>query len=125
MSVSRVRAVVAGVSAIVHGDVRPRRADTTALDSLERERVPVDAEPGQSVDDRVHVGTGIDERGEQHVAGHAGAAVEPDRAGTHRRSIRATAQAAPKPLSMPTTVTPLAHEACIASNAVTPSRAAP
>ncbi len=43
----------------------------------------------------------------------------------HRRSIRATAQAAPKPLSMPTTVTPLAHEACIASNAVTPSSAAP
>ena len=40
-------------------------------------------------------------------------------------SIRATAQAAPKPLSMPTTVMPAAHDACMASSAVTPSRAAP
>ena len=40
-------------------------------------------------------------------------------------SIRATAQAAPKPLSIPTTVIPAAQEACMASRAVTPSRAAP
>ena len=113
------------VVVIVHGDVRPRRADTAPLHALERERVPVDTEPGESVGDRVHVGTGIDERRQQHVAGHARAAVEPHRASAHRRSTRATAHAAPKPLSMPTTVTPLAHEASIASNAVTPSRAAP
>ena len=42
-----------------------------------------------------------------------------------RRNTRKTAQAAPKPLSMPTTVTPDAHDACIASSAVTPSSAAP
>ena len=33
--------------------------------------------------------------------------------------------AAPNPLSIPTTVTPLAHDACIASRAVTPSSPAP
>ena len=40
-------------------------------------------------------------------------------------SRRATAQAAPKPLSMPTTVTPDAQEASMASRAVTPSSPAP
>ena len=43
-------------------------------------------------------------------------------AGRGHGSIRATAQAAPKPLSIPTTVIPAAHEACMASRAVTPSR---
>ena len=38
------------------------------------------------------------------------------------RHMRATAQAAPKPLSMPTTVIPAAHDACMASSAVTPSK---
>ena len=41
------------------------------------------------------------------------------------RSSRATAQAAPKPLSMPTTVMPEAHETSMASRAVIPSRPAP
>ena len=40
-------------------------------------------------------------------------------------SIRAMAQAAPKPLSMPTTVMPAAHDASIDSSAVTPSKPAP
>ena len=40
-------------------------------------------------------------------------------------SARAIAHAAPNPLSIPTTVTPLAHEACIANSAVTPSSDAP
>ncbi len=39
--------------------------------------------------------------------------------------IRSTAQAAPKPLSMPTTVRPAAHEASIPSRAVMPPRLAP
>ena len=39
--------------------------------------------------------------------------------------MRATAHAAPNPLSMPTTVIPAAHDACIARSAVTPSRAEP
>ena len=41
------------------------------------------------------------------------------------KAVLATAQAAPNPLSMPTTVTPAAHDACMASSAVTPSSAAP
>jgi hypothetical protein len=41
------------------------------------------------------------------------------------RNMRATAQAAPYPLSMPTTVMPAAHEASMPSSAVTPSRPAP
>ena len=40
-------------------------------------------------------------------------------------STRSTAQAAPKPLSMPTTVRPDAHEASMPSSAVTPARPAP
>ena len=81
------------------------------------------------------VGSGVDEAAERHVPGDAGEAVEPGdpplgpgirRSGSSRlspsghRSILATAHAAPKPLSIPTTVIPAAHEACIASNAVTP-----
>ena len=62
------------------------------------------------------------EAAERHVAGDAGEAVEPGEPFRvrHRRR-RATAHAAPKPLSMPTTVIPDAHDASIASSAVTPS----
>src|SRR5205085_7444657 len=62
---------------------------------------------------------------ECHVAGDPGEAVEPGDGGGHRPQIRATAHAAPNPLSMPTTVIPAAHDACMASSAVIPSSAAP
>ena len=39
--------------------------------------------------------------------------------------MRSTAAAAPNPLSMPTTVTPAAQEANMASSAVTPSNEEP
>ena len=58
-------------------DVRPGGADATALDALERDRVPVDAEPGERAADLVGVGAGVDQGGQRHVAGHAGLAVEP------------------------------------------------
>jgi hypothetical protein len=75
--------------------------------------------------DLVGVGPGVDERAERHVAGDPREAVEPgDRPGGHF-SILSTALAAPNPLSMPTTVRPAAHEASMASRAVTPSSAAP
>ena len=65
---------------------------------------------------------GVHQRAHRHVASGAGEAVEPGGAGhAGTRSARAIAHAAPKPLSMPTTVMPLAHDACIASSAVTPS----
>ena len=65
----------------------------------------------------------VDERAERHVAGDPGEAVVPG--GDRHFSIRNTALAAPKPLSMPTTVMPAAHDASIASSAVMPSSAAP
>ncbi len=107
-------------------------------------------QPAEQPEDLVQVGAGVDEAAQRHVPGDAGEAVEPGdvdlpgwgpnptllrsvgplpHAGraavrSHRRR-RATAQAAPYPLSMPTTVIPDAHDASIASSAVTPSSAAP
>src|SRR5215212_2510216 len=43
----------------------------------------------------------------------------------HAGSILSTAHAAPKPLSIPTTVRPAAHDDSMDSRAVTPSKAAP
>ena len=89
----------------------------------------VDAERVEDPPDRHRIGTGVDERTERHVTAHAGEAVEPRRARDRRvvalaqrgvRSIRATAHAAPYPLSIPTTVTPAAHDESMASSAVTP-----
>ena len=80
--------------------------------------------------DLVEVGPGVEQRAEGHVAGHPGEAVEPGHPAlshgpTPVPRSRATAQAAPKPLSMPTTVTPAAHDESMASSAVTPSSDAP
>ena len=71
-------------------------------------------------DDLVDVGTGVDEAAEGHVPGDPGEAVEPGDGATAERprrrvrpahgSIRATAHAAPNPLSIPTTVIPAAHD---------------
>ena len=79
----------------------------------------------------VPAGARVDETPERHVAGDAVEAVEPSDGG-HDGSLapavmqmRAAAHAAPKPLSIPTTVTPDAHDANMASRAVMPSRALP
>ena len=61
---------------------------------------------------------------QRHVAGDAGEAVEPGDVRAHL-SIRSTAQAAPKPLSMPTTVTPAAHDASMAEQGGDALEAAP
>ena len=119
--------IVVAVVMVVNDDIGPGGAHAAALDLLEHERVAVDAESADDRRDNVGVGAGIDERRHRHVAGHSRLAVEPGDPG-HRcgqMNMRPIAQAAPKPLSMPTTVTPLAHDACIASNAVTPSSPAP
>ena len=122
--VVRVHMVGVGVGVgVVHDDVGPRRGNAAALHPFERERVAIDAQTGQSGRDLVAVCAGVDERAEEHVAGHPGRALD---VGDPRHDIiRATAQAAPKPLSMPTTVTPLAHDESIASSAVTPSSDVP
>mgnify|MGYP003704107007 CR=1 FL=1 len=79
--------------------------------------------PGTHRSELTEVGAGVHQRCQGHVAGSASEAVEPR--GAAHGHIRATAHAAPNPLSMPTTVTPLAHEACMANNAVTPSNPEP
>ena len=111
-----------------HLDDRPGGGDAVAKHGLEFERPSADREPVEQAFQLAKIGAGVDEAAQRHVAGDTGEAVEPGdptagRAG-HRR-ILATAQAAPKPLSMPTTVIPAAHEACMASNAVTPSSEEP
>src|SRR3954454_14684924 len=104
------------------------RADPAALDGLNHDALGR-RQRRESTEHRVTVGAGVEQRGERHVAGDPGERVEPGNGGHARRArwshARATAQAAPKPLSMPTTVTPAAHEASMASSAVTPPRLAP
>ena len=116
------------VNVLDHDRSRGRHAGP--LRRLEGQRVVVQVETAHDLRDFdlcLHlISCCIDERCEHHVARHSGRAVEPGdatRIATHdiARTMRAAAQAAPYPLSMPTTDTPLAHVACIASNAVTPS----
>ena len=97
--------------------------DAASRDPLECQRVAVELEPTDEIGDRHRIGPGIDQGGHGHVAGGSGKAVEPRRSG--HCIILAIAHAAPNPLSIPTTVIPLAHDACIANSAVTPSRPAP
>jgi hypothetical protein len=100
------------------GDAAPEHRLDLQLPALDRELA-------EQAADLVRVGAGVDERAQRHVAGDPREAVEPgDRPGGHF-SILSTALAAPNPLSMPTTVRPAAHEASMASRAVTPSSAAP
>ncbi len=100
-----------------------------------------DGEGDQFTFDQGEIGPGVDQAAEGHVTGDAGKAVPPGD-GRHRTAcrsasaelvvssargprMRATAQAAPKPLSMPTTTSPEAQEASMARRAVTPSSPAP
>ena len=124
---------------------RPGGGDATPQHRLDLEGPAPEGQPLEQGQHLVEVGAGIEQAAERHVPGDPGEAVEPGHrarpgppvdAPARRRtsvttcdaghgSIRATAQAAPNPLSMPTTVMPAAHEACMASSAVTPSSAAP
>jgi hypothetical protein len=99
------------------------RGHSAAHHVLERQRVAVEVEAADELTDHHRVGTCIDQRRHRHVTCRTGEAVEPG--GSGHCIILAIAHAAPNPLSIPTTVTPLAHEACIASRAVIPSRLAP
>ncbi|CAB5021065.1 unannotated protein [freshwater metagenome] len=123
-----VRVAVVFVVLIVHGDDGMQRRQPAAQHGLEREGVPVDRQLADDGHDLQRVGAGVHQRGHGHIARRTGEAVEPCcrrvSVGVHLH-ILVTAQAAPNPLSIPTTVTPLAHDACIANSAVTPSSAAP
>ena len=123
---------------VLDGDDGAAGGDTAPQHGLDLEGPPAERQSLEQAQDLVESGSGVDEAAERHVPGDAGEAVEPGDGPSRRRdrrdgapgvdghgSIRARAHAAPKPLSIPTTVIPAAHEACMASRAVTPSRAAP
>lgn len=78
-------------------------------------------------EDRRHVGAGVDERGHEHVAGEPADRVDPRalHAPTRARFTREAAYAAPKPLSMFTTVTPGAQLLSMARSAARPPNEAP
>src|SRR5690348_2499871 len=114
---------------VLIGDIHPdpRRGQTVGRDALDRQIPAAEAGGLDRGVDRVQRRAGVDERREQHVAGHAGEGVDP---AAHRRSpptrgSRWAAIAAPNPESMLTTVTPAAQDACMARSAVTPSSEAP
>ena len=127
---------------LVHRDEDLRGSDAATQDWCRVEGPPVDREPAEQASHLVEVSPSVDQAAERHVTGDPGEAVEPSDprpeprgrlAGSVQaaggvlvhRSARVAAHAAPKPLSIPTTVTPEAQEANIASNAVTPSNEAP
>ena len=66
----RVRAV------LVRHDDGAGRGDPAPLGALERQRVAVEAEAVERAGDGLGVGAGVDQRAEQHVAGHARGAVD-------------------------------------------------
>ena len=114
---------------VAPGDDHPRTGDAAAHALFDPQVPARKGKPVEQPADLVDVGAGVDERAEGHVTGDAGEAVEPGHPGVdwgcrHGRS-RAMAQAAPYPLSMPTTVTPDEQEESMVSSAVTPSREAP
>ena len=99
--------------------------DAAPIDAISGECPAVEVKTRDDVGDCHCVGTSVDESTHQHVAGDTRTAIHPRSVHVRRFKMRATAHAAPKPLSMPTTVTPAAHEACMARSAVTPSRDEP
>ncbi len=98
---------------------------------LGRDGPDPDAGQGQVVhrrEEALRVGRKLVERGHQHVARRAAGEVEIEYA--HARAsptwlIMLARQPAPKPLSMLTTLTPLAHELSIESRAASPPNDAP
>ena len=100
--------------------------DTAAQHRFRADVPALDGQAAENLDDSAEVGARVHQAGQGHIAGDAREAVPP-RDGGHGVGprMRATAQAAPKPLSIPTTTMPAAQLASMASSAVTPSKAAP
>ena len=95
-------------------------------DGLRLHRNGFGAEPRERGSDGVEIGSGVEQRAEQHVSGGTVCGVNPERdAHAGRLSIRATAAAAPNPLSMLTTVTPGAQALSMVSRAAIPPNDAP
>ena len=128
VAIGAVRRVVVSVFVIVvmmFDDDCVGGGNSAAVDAIGGESPAVEVKTRHDVGDCHCVGTCVDESTHQHVAGDTRPAVHPRSVHVRWFKMRAMAQPAPKPLSMPTTVTPAAHEACMASSAVTPSSDAP
>ena len=106
-----------------------RRVEIAAPRSLDAQLEPVDAERREPGPHGFDVGAGVEQRAEQHVAGHAADTVHIDDAAhtapAAARAIRAAIVPAPKPSSIPTTASPAAHELNMESRGVTPPNAVP
>ena len=103
-----------GRGPVGRGRCRGRSTDSASSDPAAAREAPGDAGP-RPPSRSAPASTSAAER---HVAGDArrSSGTRPVSSSPRppSRSIRSTAQAAPKPLSMPTTVTPAAHDASIA-----------
>src|SRR4029453_1653135 len=103
--------------------------DPVADSAFGVQRQPLHPQPVEARTDRVEIGSGVEQRGEEHVAGGTADAVEVEEPGhaapPAARAMRAAIVPAPSPSSMFTTATPAAHEQSIDSSAVMPPNAAP
>ena len=110
------------------------------IGQLERDRLPrYAADGGERCLDGAAVGTGVEQRRQDHVTSRPAARVDPEasqvaaRTGTGaghgfragRRAMRAAQTAAPNPLSMLTTLMPGAQALSIVSSAAIPPRPVP
>ncbi len=112
-----------------HHDLDPARGDAVPRSAPDPQIESVHAEGAHVLRHALRTRAGVDQRGQEHVAGGAGDAVDVGDAGhdapAARRAMRAAMVPAPKPSSMFTQATPAAHDESIASSAVTPPNDAP
>jgi hypothetical protein len=104
-----------------------KRAEPSPQHLLEMWLAMREAERSQGLEHRCRAGSGVDQRGHEHVPGYAADQVEICDA-SHRlrpRAMSAPIVPAPTPSSTFTTATPGAHEEIIARRAVRPPRLAP
>ncbi len=106
-------------------DVHVKRRDAVPQDASRANLDTLEAEARRKHSQHLQVGTGVQARGEQHVAGEAAHAVEVRNQALACRAIRAAIVPAPRPSSTPTTASAAAHELSIALSAVLPPFADP
>ena len=103
-----------------------RAADTVTFFGALLQLVSGDGKLCQSCFDEIEVDAQINQQAEHHVTGDPGKGVKVENVhDDFFRLMRVAANAAPKPLSILTTVTPPAQELSMPSSAATPPKAAP
>ncbi len=106
---------------------RPAPCDAAAPLALRRDLPTLQRKFAQFADDNFGRHAKVEEETEEHIAGNAGKGVEIKglHAAPRARRMRAAAAAAPKPLSILTTVTPAAQELSMPRRGARPLKAAP